>query len=197
MLLYLWLFGVLELLVLFLFRDKLRLGHPIAWLYLVTLLVNLIAAVWGAVDWFRLRPPRELPGPEMTGLQRAMMIFFVVFVGFLGLYGLIAQIGWPATRGGVFPEEMSLFTLRSFGAFYLALALSAVPLTWAKRNLAFLNFSYGAYGLIVAITLAALLNLGAFDFAARPGGLVYIGVYVIVAAVALWQMLRYGTGGHP
>src|SRR5512141_3352195 len=39
-LLYLWLFGLGELFVLFNFRDKLVLGHPIAWLYFITLIVN-------------------------------------------------------------------------------------------------------------------------------------------------------------
>jgi hypothetical protein len=39
-LIYLWLFGIGELIVLFLFRDKLVLQHPIAWLYLTTLIVN-------------------------------------------------------------------------------------------------------------------------------------------------------------
>src|SRR5688572_27586924 len=32
-LLYLWIFGISELIVLYLFRDKLILSHPIAWLY--------------------------------------------------------------------------------------------------------------------------------------------------------------------
>src|SRR5262245_20795651 len=43
-LLYLWLFGIVELIVLILFRDKLVLAHPIAWLYLLTLIVNVFTA---------------------------------------------------------------------------------------------------------------------------------------------------------
>ena len=46
-LIYLWLFGIGELIVLFLFRDKLKLVHPIAWLYFITLLVNTLTAFVG------------------------------------------------------------------------------------------------------------------------------------------------------
>ena len=41
-LLYLWLFGIFETIILLLFRDKLNLSHPIAWLYLAALLVNVL-----------------------------------------------------------------------------------------------------------------------------------------------------------
>lgn len=60
-LLYLWLFGVLESWVLFLFRDKIQLAHPIAWLYLLALAVNLLTAVIGIIDWLRIRPRAVLP----------------------------------------------------------------------------------------------------------------------------------------
>ena len=57
-LIYLWLFGILELGVLFAFRDKLRLEHPIAWLYAGTLAVNVLTAVLGILDWLRIRSAR-------------------------------------------------------------------------------------------------------------------------------------------
>src|SRR5512147_2155124 len=53
-LIYLWLFGVSEIIVLILFRDKLNLSHPIAWLYLITLIVNALTALIGIADWLRL-----------------------------------------------------------------------------------------------------------------------------------------------
>src|SRR5687768_581720 len=46
-LLYLWLFGLFETVVLVLFHDKLRLSHPIAWMYVLTLVANAVAAAWG------------------------------------------------------------------------------------------------------------------------------------------------------
>jgi len=195
-LLYLWLFGGLELAVVLAFRDKLRLDHPIAWLYLLALAVNALAALWGAADWLRRRPTREATG-GVTPILRGLLLAFVLFVGFLGVYGLVAQPGWPATNGGIFPEVLSPFSLRSFGAFYLSLALATAGLL-ATRNLqAVLNFAFAEYGLIVFITVAALWHLRLFDFTGRPGGAVYIGIYVVVGAVAGWLMARHGTGNAP
>jgi len=105
-LLYLWLFGVGELLVLFNFRDKLVLAHPIAWLYLLTLVVNAITAVVGFIDWIRIRPKLASSNREFSTAQSTATIAFVLFVGFLGLYGSNAQIGVPGTNGGIFPEVL-------------------------------------------------------------------------------------------
>lgn len=195
-LIYIWFFGLLELLVVVLFRDKLRLGHPIAWLYLVTLVVNVIAAVWGVIDWARRRPPSQAAGQATTPLLRLLLVLFVVFVGFLGVYGLVAQPGWPGTNGGIFPEVLSPFTLRSFGAFYLSLALATLFPINAKFAAPILSFGYAEMGLIIIITLAALRYLGLFDFANRPGGLAYIGVYVVVGVITLALLARYGTGNE-
>ncbi len=193
-LIYLWLFGMLELAVVFAFRDKVRLEHPIAWLYLATLSVNGLTALSGFVDWVRLRPAHESFGPPSASWQRGSAVAFVIFVGFLSVYGLIAQIGWPATRGGIFPEEMSLFTLRSFAVFYFSLAIAAIPLT-RERNLAVsLHHSIANYALVVIITIAAFVYLRLFNFAERPGGLLYFGAYLIVAIPLLFAFAKYGTG---
>lgn len=193
-LLYLWIFGLGELLVLFNFRDKLLLSHPIAWLYLITLIVNALAAVVGILDWFRIRPALSPQRAGFTTFQNAALIAFIVFVGFLGLYGLLAQIGMPGTNGGIFPEVMSLFTLRSFGAFYLALALGVVPFLWNKDRNAVLHHSLAASGLIVFITIAAFVYIGLFDFASRPGGALYFLAYLIVGVPLLFVMYKHGTG---
>lgn len=193
-LLYLWVFGLGELFVLFNFRDRLVLVHPIAWLYLITLIVNALAAVVGIIDWIRLRPALSVEGEGFTAIQNAALIAFIVFVGFLGLYGLLAQNGMPGTNGGIFPEVMSLFTLRSFGAFYLALALGVVPFLWNKNRNAVLNHSFAALGLIVFITIAAFVYIGLFDFVSRPGGTLYFLAYLIVGIPLLLVLRRFGTG---
>ncbi len=193
-LLYLWLFGLLELAVLFVFRAKMKLDHPIAWLYVWTLAVNGLTAVMGMADWLRMRPALERFGPETTSWQRGFAIAFVIFVAFLGLYGLIARIGWPGTNGGIFPEEMSAFTLRSFAAFYFSLAVAALPLT-RERNLAvLLNHSIVNYGLVIFITVAAFVYIGLFDFARRLGGLLYFAAYLAVAIPLPIAFAKYGTG---
>jgi hypothetical protein len=193
-LIYLWMFGIGELLVLFLFRDKLVLAHPIAWLYLITLLVNGLAAAVGVFDWLRIRPLPGSSSPSFTPRQNTALMAFIVFVGFLGLYGCIAQIGAPGTNGGIFPELMSLFTLRSFGVFYLTLALGVVPYLWNKDLNAILHHSIASYGLIAIITAAAFAHINLFDFTARPGGLLYFGAYFAVGIPLIFVFRKYGTG---
>ena len=193
-LVYLWLFGVLEAAVVIAFRSRLALGHPIAWLYLAALACTLAAALAGIVDWLRLRPARSTAGVHPNAIQRLAVVAFVLFVGFLAAYGMLAQVGWPGTNGGIFPEEMSLFTLRSFAAFYLSLAIAAVPLLSEKALATLLHHSIASYGLIVAITAAAFANLHLFDFGQRPGGLLYIGAYLLVGVPLIFAFMRLGTG---
>jgi hypothetical protein len=191
---YLWAFGVLELVVLFVFRANLSLAHPIAWLYLITLCVNVLTAIVGLIDIFRIRPRRESFGPPARPLHHGMETALVIFVALLGLYGITARIGDVGTNGGIFPEIMSLFTLRSFAVFYLSLALGALPLI-RERNLAtLLHHAYASYALIIFITLAIVFYLEVFDFANQPGQLLYPGAYLAAGIPTLIILLREGTG---
>lgn len=193
-LLYLWLFGLGELLVLFNFRSKLVLAHPIAWLYLLTLIVNGMAAVIGFIDWIRIRPSARSASPGLTTFYNVSVVGFILFVGFLGLYGSTAQVGAPGTNGGIFPEVMSLFTLRSFGMFYLTLALAVVPFLRNKNLNAIIHHSIASYGLVVFITIAAFVFLRLFDFAARPGGALYFLAYLTVGISLLFVFRKLGLG---
>jgi hypothetical protein len=190
-LIYLWLFGIFEIAVLFQFRDKLNLSHPIAWLYLVALLVNVLTAVVGFVDWLRIRPARETFGPQLSKFHNVAVVLFILFVGFLGFYGMIAKSGAVGTNGGIFPEVMSPFTLRSFGVFYFAIALAVTPYLRDKNLFALLHHSIASYGLIFFITIAAFVYLHLFDFAKNPGGLLYFGAYLGVGIPLLSVFWKY------
>ena len=193
-LLYLWSFGLGELLVLFNFRDKLNLVHPIAWLYLVTLIVNTIAAVVGFIDWLRIHPKLASSNPGFSMGQYVATVAFIFFVGFLGLYGSTAKAGSPGTNGDIFPEVMSPFTLRSFGMFYLTLALAIIPYLWNRNLNAILHHSIASYGLIVFITIAAFVYIRLFDFAVKPGGLLYFIAYLAVGIPLIFVFRNLGTG---
>jgi hypothetical protein len=195
-LLYLWSFGILETLIVLLFRARLQLSHPVAWLYLLTLGVNVIAAVLGIADWLRLRPS-ALEDSPMTGFSRLLAIGFVLFVGFLGIWGLIAQIGDPGTNGEIFPEVMSLFTLRSFGAFYFSLTIGMIPIVFEKRIAPFINYAFLASGLIVIITVAAFAYLSLFDFGRHPFGALYFGAYIVAGLFTFYLLWKYGTRYPP
>jgi hypothetical protein len=193
-LLYLWLFGISELIVLFAFRDKLVLQHPIAWLYLITLITNGVTAIIGIIDYLRIRPEKSLNGELLNRQQKTSVLAFIVFVGVLGIYGLTAQIGDVGTNGGIFPEVMSLFTLRSFGAFYFSLAVSVIPFLWKVGHKTVLHQSVATYGLIIFITIAGFVYLSLFDFTQRPGGLLYFAAYLGVGIPLAFVFRKHGTG---
>ena len=193
-LVYLWIFGIAELTVLVAFRDKLALGHPIAWLYLITICVNALTAVVGIYDWLRLKPARESFGQQARTFHYVLISAFVLIVAVLAVYGLNAQIGDFGTNGGVFPEIMSLFTLRAFAAFYLSLCVSAA-LGLRERNLStLLNYGFSSYMLVLAITAAIFIYFHLFDFASHPGQLIYVGAYFLVGIPLTITIIREGTG---
>jgi hypothetical protein len=184
-LLYLFLFGVFEALVLLLFRGRLVLDAPLTWPYILSLVVSILAGGWGLIEWRRQDADKAREDPPAGGVVRGLALLFVVFVAILALIGVWAPAGSFATEGTIFPEPLTLFTLRAFAAFYASLSLSAVPLIWARSLKPVVFQSWNGLALIVPITLAALVNLDRFDFAARPGGLLYLGAYLIAAAVII------------
>ncbi len=194
--LYLWFFGLIEIAVLVAFREKLVLVGPLAWGYVAALATSVLGALVGVADWLRLRPSMQPLGPAISKGPRTAVAAFVLFVGFLAVYGMLAQPGSTGTNGGIFPELMSAFTLRSFAAFYLSLALAVIPFLWERSLPPLLHHSYASYGLILMITLAALANIAVFDFASRPGGLLYIGAYLAVGIPVGIALLKRGTGGR-
>ena len=193
-LVYLWIFGIAELAVLIAFRDKLVLQHPIAWIYFITICINALTALIGVYDWLRLKPRRESFGPQARRFHYVLLSGFVLIVAVLAIYGLFAQIGDVGTNGGVFPEIMSLFTLRAFAAFYLSLCVSAA-LGVREHNLyALLNYGFSSFLLVVAITAAIFVYFHLFDFANHPGQLIYVGAYFLVGIPLTLTMIRDGTG---
>lgn len=63
---------------------------------------------------------------------------------------------------------------------------------WERNQSTLLNHAAAAYGLIVAVTVAAFVYIRMFDFAAQPGGLLYFGAYLIVGIPLLFVFWRYG-----
>ncbi len=190
---YLSVFGILEALVLILFRDKLILNVAMAWPYLLALALNVIVVILLAIEWFRTKPEISAEGLVVPTWTRGLMVFFVVFVYFLSLYGWIAGAESHGTDASIFPEPLSLFTLRAFASFYAALASSVVPLIWAKGSAAMRTLGHAGMSFIVVVTIAALLNWSKFNFSEHPGQLLYLGAYVgafFVIAAVLWYERR-------
>lgn len=188
------LFGGFETGVVVLFRARLLLQSPLAWLYLVTLIATCLFALIAVVEGAGLRRMSLHVGPRFGAGTIALVIIFVLLVGFLGLYGLAAVQGMRGLNAGIFPEILSPFSLRAFGSFYLVLAIGAISLLITRGIGNLVSYAYSMYGLIVFITLAAFVFIGKFDFANRPSQLIYIGIYIAVGLVTGIYMLRNGTG---
>ncbi len=191
-LLYLWSFAVLELGVLLWFREALRLDVALAWPYIGTLLLGLVAAVSGIADFIRRRPSLG-PASPVPQWARALLVIFVLFVGFLAAVAALKSEGTPGRS--VFPEPLSPFTVRAFGAFYLSLVIGALPLIWTRSMLPALAYMWGGLALIVPIAGAAFVYFHRFDFAAHPLQALYIGAYIAalvgILSVGAWSRGRF------
>ena len=192
-LVYLWLFGVLESLVLLAFISKLVLATPLAWLYVVTLGLNVLLAVWGAA-WL-LGKGKPKAQPKARPVPKLPVWGFLVFASLLGLYGLLAPPDGPALNAGIFPEVLGAFTLRAFGAFYLSLGLAAVMLLIPPTDInRAAHYASSAMGIIVFISIAFIVYWSLFDFGAHPFQWLYPGAYIFIGVPLFFALLRLGTG---
>ena len=87
-----------------------------------------------------------------------------------------------------------LYAIRSFGMFYLTLALAVIPYLWNRNLNAILHHSIASYGWIVFITIAALVYIRLFDFAAKSGELLYFIAYLAVGIPLIFVFHNLGTG---
>jgi hypothetical protein len=177
-LVYLWVFGVLEGVVIFLFREKLLLGSLLAAMYMLTLGSNVWVAILLTKEWIQTRPALSTEGHSVPTWVRGLMIVFILFVGFLALYGWVSGAEGRGADASIFPEPLSMFSLRAFASFYAALATAVVPMLWAKGSQSVLTLGKAGMSFIVAITIAAFVYLNLFNFSEHPGQLLYMGAYV-------------------
>jgi len=190
-LIYLWLFGIFEAAVLIVFRDRVNVESSVALSYVATIGINVVTAIVGCLDLLRVQPGIRAEGVPVPRYVRGLVIFFTFNLGILTLGGLLASAGGRSTEGELFPEPLTLFTVRAFAAFFAAIFFSALLLVWA-RNLTPM-YPYGLAGLIliIPILIAAFLNLDKFDFSGRPGGILYLGAYLVVLLLVTFGLWRY------
>jgi hypothetical protein len=188
-LVYLWSFGVLQLVVLVVYADKVVTDSALALFYLGVIGLMALAAVVGVVDVVRLRPSWVADGPRAPRWLRAAVLAFIVITGYL----FVVAIWRPSAAVGqrVFPEDMSAFTVRSFGVYFLSLVLGAVVLAVRPSLPPTLAHIEGGIGITVPILAAALVYLSVFDFGAHPGQWIYLGSYIAVLLISVPTVLVY------
>jgi hypothetical protein len=193
LLVYLGAFAILELVVLVAFASAFRVSSILTVPYVVTLVVAAVAAISAVVDWRRGASLMDPDGAPLSSTARAADAAFVIFVGVLWIGGAITGAGGAATEGRIFAEPLSLFSVRAFAAFYFSLDVAVVALLWKGRMRAQIAITRAGLALIVPITVAAFLNWGLWDFAARPGGLLYFAAYLVVGILAAILLTRSGS----
>jgi hypothetical protein len=187
---YLWLFGILQLLVVVAFIDRLQLGRVLTWPYLVGLLALAASGVAGVIGWWSERPDLRGPQGTVTWWMRAIALGLGGFTALLAIGTLIAGPEGRTAQGGVVPEPMSLFSIRAFSAFLAAISAATLSMLLPRNPRAAWELDRGGFILSTAILIVALLHLGAFDFGSKPGSLVYIGAYAIASALfaVIWVL---------
>lgn len=192
-LVYLWSFAITETIVLIVFRSKLSLNSWISWVYLAALLLGVLCALIGIIEFFIKRLASPSHGAPIQPWVRGGMIFFMIVVGILALGGLQAKTGGLSTEGGIFPEKLTLFTVRAFAVFFGSLVLAGIPLV-RSRGVASLYFTArAAIFLIIPILMAAIVYLKQFDFASHPLQLGYFVAYIGTLLYTLYMLWSYRT----
>lgn len=188
-LVFVWAFGLLELLVVIAFQGALRTDHWLTWPYLSALGLALAGGVFGLPALYRARGEIRRAGERIPMWVWFFITSFVVLVGLLAV-SLFLRSG-QESRQALFPEPLTLFTVRAFAAFFASLVLAAASLYLSRDVAAPIDLARVGLYLLIPITAATLLNLGAFDFSARPTGLIYIGAYVLTTVLALFSVWWY------
>ncbi|HEX2054527.1 MAG TPA: hypothetical protein VHJ78_12485 [Actinomycetota bacterium] len=185
-LLFLGLFGLLELVVVLLHRDEATFTGFLPTVYFLAILAALLAGTAWLSAWGKDRGSETPAGDPAPVWMRILVAGFLLFAAYIGIRLLLGT-----SRGGeVWPGRLSLVTARSFGAFYTALALTVIPLLWSRSFRPILALLPPAAVGSVLITVPAFVYFEQFDFEVQPGGRVYIGTYLFVLVAASVILLR-------
>jgi hypothetical protein len=109
----------------------------------------------------------------------------------------VAALTLDVTNSRVVPEPLSPFSATAFAAFLVALAAGATPMVVTHDAEPAAQYARAGLFPDVLALAAALAFTSSFDLAARPGGWLYIGAYVLVAIVALAITLWHRRGQRP
>ncbi|MBA3851787.1 MAG: hypothetical protein H0X59_05415 [Chloroflexi bacterium] len=193
---YLGVFSLGQLLVVLAFADRLRLGVILTWPYLLGLGTALAGSVLAAVAWRQAAGDRDIDrdgnrrrsdGRSVPGWARVVVALFTLFVGSLALGTFIAGPEGAIAQGRVFPEPMSLFSIRAFSAFLFALTVASASLLVARRALPYHELARAGMYLLLPITFASLLNLDVFTVEG-PLTFFYLASYVLVTLGLGWVL---------
>jgi hypothetical protein len=192
---FVWLFGLSEVAVIWIDKPAFQQGAPLAIPYVLSLALTLGSGAFGLLEIRRrvaAGEPLHGEGPErLSGELRLTLGALAAVLGGLAAAVAFAGTVGPATSGKIFPEPVTLFTVRAFGALNLSLAAGALVAAIGASRVATAWLALAALFLLGPTLVAALANLGAFDLTARPLGIVYVAGYALLTVAAAGLAWRH------
>jgi hypothetical protein len=176
-----WLFSALELVVVLAFVGLLRTDHLLTWPYLIAIVLGTASGIAGLPALWRMRAELAADVEEVPRWIRGIYVAFVFVTGLLAVITLFVT----PTNGAFFPEPLSAFTARAFSAFFASLAFGALPLLFTRDVEPAVRYARAGLYPVFLILAAAVSYIAVFDFQLRPGGMIYIGAYVVTGIAAL------------
>jgi hypothetical protein len=168
-------FAALEGVVLVMHADDVR-TTVLTWIYAAALVIALVVALAAAAEGLHVRRRRDPIGRPVSAWMRVVTALFLAF----DLYIAVSLLLGTTDGGRIWPGSLPLPMGRAFGAFYLALGLAVAPALAARRDGPVMWLMPGGMVGAVLILGPALVYLELFDFRAEPGGLIYIGTFLVI-----------------
>jgi hypothetical protein len=197
--LYVLAFGTSQLAVALYEEELLRTDVALSWPYLIALGLSVVGGALALADGWRHFGPDERPGLALLPSMRAVDVFFVAFVWFLALVAFVAPE--RATNGSIFPEPLSLFSLRAFGVFYLSLGIAFAVLVRDRRADAVVAGMWCGIALVLPILVATAVYADSFDLAEHPLQLAYPFAYLVAlggaTVIILWARRAEAPAAGP
>jgi len=183
-----WVFGLSEIAVLFVERPVFQTDAPLAVPYALALILTLASGGIGLLELLHraaggddIHGDRHLGAPAAT---RAVLLALAIGLAALAVGVAVSDVVGVATSGKVFPEPVTLFTVRAFAALNLSMAIGALVAGLRESRAATAWLALAAVFLLAPTLIAALTHLGAFDLENRPLGALYLGGYAVLLAVS-------------
>jgi hypothetical protein len=194
------LFGLSEIVVVYLDKPAFRVDAPLAVPYILSLALTLASGGFGLLEiWHKVRAGEPLHGEGPEQATRPTQLALAGLAAVLGLLAIVVAFAGtvgPATSGKVFPEPVTLFTVRAFAALNLSMAVGALVAALSGSRSATAWLALAGVFLVGPTLLAALANLAAFDLANRPLGAVYVGGYALLLALAILEVIASMNRGR-
>lgn len=192
---FVWLFGLSEIVVLLIDKPVFDVGAPLAVPYVVSLALTLASGGFGLLELVhRATRGEDIHGGDggsVGGRVRGILLALGALLAALAIGVMFAGTVSPATSGKVFPEPVTLFTVRAFGALNLSLAIGALVAGLRRSRTASVWLALAGGFLIVPTLAAAFANLGSFDLANRPLGALYVGAYLVLLGLIVPFVWRH------